>query len=263
MEKKISKIVVVDANEKYCEVMKDYFLESRNNLRVVATYNNVIDAIDYISDNDVDLIITDIIIPNADGFDLINEIKNLGLAKTPKIIVVSALTGEGFIQKAFSMGVSYYMVKPLNYELLESRIVEVLKDELTSGAPVQTNNNVFARPKTNKLDERITNIFITVGIPAHIKGYQFLREAIKMAIDTPDIINSITKKLYPSIADKFDTSASKVERAIRHAIEVAWNRGKIENINNLFGIRVYGNNEKPTNGEFIALVADKMLIEGA
>ncbi len=262
MEKKISKIVVVDANEKYCEVMKDYFLESRNNLRVVATYNNVIDAIDYISDNDVDLIITDIIIPNADGFDLINEIKSLGLAKTPKIIVVSALTGEGFVQKAFSMGVSYYMVKPLNYELLENRIVEVLKDELTSGVPIQA-NNVFSRPKTNKLDERITNIFITVGIPAHIKGYQFLREAIKMAIDSPDIINSITKKLYPSIADKFDTSASKVERAIRHAIEVAWNRGKIENINNLFGIRVYGNNEKPTNGEFIALVADKMLIEGA
>ena len=262
MEKKISKIVVVDANEKYCEVMKDYFLESRNNLRVVATYNNVIDAIDYISDNDVDLIITDIIIPNADGFDLINEIKNLGLAKTPKIIVVSALTGEGFIQKAFRMGVSYYMVKPLNYELLESRMVEVLKDELTSGAPVQTNNNVFARPKTNKLDERITNIFITVGIPAHIKGYQFLREAIKMAIDSPDIVNSITKRLYPEVAERFDTSPSKVERAIRHAIEVAWHRGKIENINSVFGLKVYTSQEKPTNGEFIALVADKMLLEG-
>lgn len=266
MEKKISKIVVVDSNEKYCEVMKDYFLESRNDLRVVASFGNVIDAIDYISDNEVDIIITDIIIPNADGFDLISEIKNLGLAHTPKIIVVSALTGEGFVQKAFSMGVSYYMIKPLNYELLESRIVEVIKDELNSTAnnlALSSSNNVFARPKTKQLDERITNIFITVGIPAHIKGYQFLREAIKMAIDSPDIINSITKKLYPSIADKFDTSASKVERAIRHAIEVAWNRGKIENINNLFGIRVYGNNEKPTNGEFIALVADKMLIEGA
>ncbi|MDD2227411.1 MAG: sporulation initiation factor Spo0A C-terminal domain-containing protein, partial [Clostridia bacterium] len=106
-----------------------------------------------------------------------------------------------------------------------------------------------------------SNVFITVGIPAHIKGYQFLREAIKMAIDKPDIINSITKRLYPSIANKFETSSSKVERAIRHAIEVAWNRGKIENINNLFGIKVYNQNEKPTNGEFIALVADKMLME--
>ena len=158
------------------------------------------------------------------------------------------------------------MLKPINYELLESRLLDILKDEFLSSnkeniATPQT--TVQYKPKSKQLDERITNIFITVGIPAHIKGYQFLREAIKMAIDSPDIINSITKRLYPSIADKFDTSASKVERAIRHAIEVAWNRGKIENINNLFGIRVYGNNEKPTNGEFIALVADKMLIEGA
>ena len=120
------------------------------------------------------------------------------------------------------------------------------------------------RTKCNRsLDERIANIFISVGIPAHIKGYQFLREAIKMAVDTPDIINNITKKLYPSIADKFDTSSSKVERAIRHAIEVAWNRGKIENINSIFGIKVYTANDKPTNGEFIALVADKMILEGA
>ena len=158
------------------------------------------------------------------------------------------------------------MLKPVNYELLESRLLDIVRDEFLNSNQNTEKVNVSPvqfKPKSKQLDERITNIFITVGIPAHIKGYQFLREAIKMAIDSPDIINSITKKLYPSIADKFDTSASKVERAIRHAIEVAWNRGKIENINNLFGIRVYGNNEKPTNGEFIALVADKMLIEGA
>ena len=100
-----------------------------------------------------------------------------------------------------------------------------------------------------------------MGIPAHIKGYQFLIEAIKLAMENPDIINSIPKKLYPTIAEKFDTSASKVERAIRHAIEVAWNRGKIENINSIFGLTVYTSNEKPTNGEFIALVADKMLLD--
>ena len=240
-------------------------MESRKDLRVVATFNNLVDAVEYISDNQVDIIICDIVIPNSDGFELISEIKALGLVNTPKIIVASALTGEGFIQKAFNMGASYYLVKPINYELLESRIEEVLKDGFSenNNSITNTNSNAYTRPKTKQLDERITNIFITVGIPAHIKGYQFLREAIKMAIESPEIINSITKRLYPSIADKFDTSASKVERAIRHAIEVAWNRGKIENINNLFGIRVYGNNEKPTNGEFIALVADKMLIEGA
>lgn len=111
------------------------------------------------------------------------------------------------------------------------------------------------------LDERISNIFVSVGIPAHIKGYQFLREGIKLAVDNPQIINSITKSLYPTIAQHFNTTASKVERAIRHAIEVAWNRGKIENINSIFGVRVYTSSEKPTNGEFIALLADKMLLE--
>jgi two-component system response regulator (stage 0 sporulation protein A) len=264
MEKRISKIVVVDSNESFCSSLKDYFLESKENLRVVSTFNNIIDAVEYISDNVVDIVITDIIIPNADGYDLINEIKSLGLAREPKIVIASALTGEAFIQKAFNLGVSYYMLKPINFELLENRLVEIIKDEFLNKEKAIPNSTVsISKPKTKQLDERITNIFITVGIPAHIKGYQFLREAIKMAIDSPEIINSITKKLYPSIADKFETSASKVERAIRHAIEVAWNRGKIENINNLFGIRVYGNNEKPTNGEFIALVADKMLIEGA
>ena len=122
--------------------------------------------------------------------------------------------------------------------------------------------SVINTPTMGKMEEKITNIFITVGIPAHIKGYQFLREAIKLAIANPEIINSITKRLYPTIAQKYSTSASKVERAIRHAIEVAWNRGKIENINNVFGLKIYSSNEKPTNGEFIALVADKMLIEG-
>lgn len=139
---------------------------------------------------------------------------------------------------------------------------EMLAPAATVAAPREEMHKVSSRVNRS-LDERIANIFISVGIPAHIKGYQFLREAIKMAVDTPDIINNITKKLYPSIADKFDTSSSKVERAIRHAIEVAWNRGKIENINSIFGIKVYTANDKPTNGEFIALVADKMILEGA
>lgn len=112
------------------------------------------------------------------------------------------------------------------------------------------------------LTKRISNIFITVGIPAHIKGYHFLREAIKLTIERPDIINSITKELYPTIAKQFQTSPSKVERAIRHAIEVGWSRGKIENINNIFGVKVYGHNDRPTNGEFIALIADKLLVDG-
>jgi len=114
-----------------------------------------------------------------------------------------------------------------------------------------------------KIDERISHIFITVGIPAHIKGYQFLREAVKLAVDNPSIINSITKQLYPSIAKRFDTSPSKVERAIRHAIEVGWNRGRADRVNDIFGVKAFDRKDKPTNGEFIALIADKMLLEGA
>lgn len=114
---------------------------------------------------------------------------------------------------------------------------------------------------TKSIDERLSSIFIRAGIPPHIKGYQFLREAVKLAVAYPEMINSITKKLYPSIAEIFQTTPSKVERAIRHAIEVAWNRGKIENINAIFGIKIYNKGEKPTNGELIALVADKILIE--
>jgi len=164
---------------------------------------------------------------------------------------------DGFINKAISLGAKYYCIKPFDITTLKERVIDLTTTE-------KSQNNVFFNSKNgNQIEEKITNIFITVGIPAHIKGYQFLREAIKLAIANPEIINSITKKLYPTIAEKYDTSASKVERAIRHAIEVAWNRGKIENINNLFGIKVYSSNEKPTNGEFIALVADKMLIEGA
>ena len=254
MEKKNLKAILIDNNEEYCKITKDYFLESAS-VKVVATFGVVDDAIEYVKAGNVDIVLLELVLQNGDGYQFISKLNDLNLSNKPKVIVVSALSGEGFIQKAVSMGVDYYMVKPVDYNLLETRILDVVCGNFVSSPVEYTSSQV----KTNK----ITNIFITVGIPAHIKGYQFLREAIKMAIDSPEIINSITKRLYPSIADKFDTSASKVERAIRHAIEVAWNRGKIENINSLFGIKVYCSNEKPTNGEFIALVADKMLIEGA
>lgn len=116
--------------------------------------------------------------------------------------------------------------------------------------------------KLASLDEKISNIFISIGIPPHIKGYAYLREGIKMAVEDPGIINNVTKQLYPKIADKFETTASKVERAIRHSIEVAWNRQRIDAINAVFGVRVYIGADKPTNSEFIALVADKLILEG-
>jgi two-component system response regulator (stage 0 sporulation protein A) len=207
-----------------------------------------------------DVAITDVMLPYKDGFAIMEECKRLN--KQTKFLIVSSLSSETFVQKALSLGASYYMLKPVDSNVVARRVDDLFSSFNNNLADEYEEFSAKVASKNKQLEERITNIFITVGIPAHIKGYQFLREAIKMAIKNPEIINSITKELYPSIANKFDTSASKVERAIRHAIEVAWNRGKIENINSVFGIKVYSNNEKPTNGEFIALVADKMLLEG-
>ena len=252
---KTYKIVAIDNNMDLSNGIKNYYGEE-GEFKVVESFNDVQTAVEYIESNEVDVVVTDLLLSNADGFYLLEQLKEKDV-KMPKIIIASAIFNDDFVKKAFTLGANYYMVKPLDYKLLDARMRELLEGDNVSIQEIR-------KPAKNKqLEEKITNIFITVGIPAHIKGYQFLREAIKMAIDNPDIINSITKRLYPSIAERFETSSSKVERAIRHAIEVAWNRGKIENINSLFGIRVYSNNEKPTNGEFIALVADKMLIEGA
>lgn len=222
---------------------------------------------DLVKSHKPDLLILDIILTGKDGFTILEEIASFNVK--PKIIVLSALTQEVFIEKALNLGATYYMLKPFNLDTLVKRCEEVVTSKISGNVLNNIASDVSSlipkalKSQTKALEEKITNLFITVGIPAHIKGYNFLREAIKMAVDNPDIINSITKKLYPSIAERFQTSASKVERAIRHAIEVAWNRGKIENINQLFGIKVYTSNDKPTNGEFIALVADKMLLEGA
>lgn len=246
------KIVVLDSDKKGKEILKKEF-EAFKDVVITADFDTTQKTVEYLKNNEVDLVLLDLILPGEDGFVFLEKIKELD--HTPKTIVMSSLSLDGFVQKALAMGASNFLLKPCQGRMLRERILEVLENRQK---PVST-----VSVKNKQLEEKITNIFITVGIPAHIKGYQFLREAIKLAIANPEIINSITKKLYPSIAERFETSASKVERAIRHAIEVAWNRGKIENINQLFGITVYSNNEKPTNGEFIALVADKMLIEGA
>jgi len=255
MEKNI-KLYIADNSE-----FRQHFIEevkNNNDIEILGSSENGEIAFNEIVKLKPDLILFDIVLPQIDGFTLIDKLKQTMEDKCPKLIAISALSHEGFISKALSMGVSYYINKPSSIDVVLTRIKDVYELKAT-GKIIDESSKI----KSRVIDEKISNIFITVGIPAHIKGYQFLREAIKMAIDTPEIINSITKKLYPAIADKFETSASKVERAIRHAIEVAWNRGKIENINSIFGLKVYTSNEKPTNGEFIALVADKMHLEGA
>ena len=258
------KIAIVDDSQQMKNIIDTYF-KNNDKYEVVLESGDGASAFDEIKEKMPDIVLLDLILPNKDGFGVLAQLQTLD---DIKVIVTSALTGDNFVHKAMQLGANDYVVKPFVVENLEEHIQNVLSHNIQKTDKVQERidtlvGNYARQTITNRnMEERISNIFITVGIPAHIKGYQFLREAIKMAIDEPEIVNSITKKLYPNIAQKFNTSASKVERAIRHAIEVAWNRGKIENINSIFGLHVYNGNEKPTNGEFIALVADKMIIEG-
>lgn len=256
-ENKKINLFIADNNDENRVELISYF-KGLQKYNIMGQSRDGSETLEFLRKNSVDVLIMDIVLSGLDGFEFIEKAKVALQNKMPKIIITSCLSHSGFVSKALSLGVSYFMIKPIDMRSLDDRICDVLGlSEQIAGT--QPN---FKNMKTRVVEEKISNVFITVGIPAHIKGYQFLREAIKLAIEKPEIINSITKRLYPSIAEKFETSSSKVERAIRHAIEVAWNRGKIENINNLFGIKVYNQNEKPTNGEFIALVADKMLMEG-
>ncbi len=232
------------------DLLKTKFDECEE-FKVVGMAENGAEAVSKISECNPDFLITELVLSGSDGLSVIKQLKSLNLST--KIIVASALCGDEIIHKTISEGARYFIAKPLNFQSL----IEHLKDFYLEEDLKET------KVKRTSLEEKISNIFINVGIPPHIKGYSFLREGVKMAVEDPRIINNITKKLYPSISEKYQTTPSKVERAIRHAIEVAWNRGRIDYINNILGVRAYVGAEKPTNGEFIALVADKMLLERA
>ena len=255
MDEQIKLIIANDNSSELQEQKKEL---AKAGINVVATASDGDELDTLLSNTDTNVVLLDAILSKQDGFAILEKYKNSQI----KFIMLTALSSVTFIQKAVNLGVKYYMIKPVENKIVASRIQDLFTKQNEPVAKPEITETATPIHRNKELEERITNIFLTVGIPAHIKGYQFLREAIKMAVDKPEIINSITKELYPNIATKFNTTASKVERAIRHAIEVAWNRGKIENINSVFGLKVYSSNEKPTNGEFIALVSDKMLLEG-
>ncbi|KAI7254689.1 hypothetical protein KC345_g11233 [Hortaea werneckii] len=216
-----------------------------------------------------DVLILDIIMPHLDGLGVLERLRDMDLNPQPKIIMLTAFGQENITQRAVQLGASYYILKPFDMEVLANRVRQLVGTQgsmSTSGnmsgySASRSSSNVVPLSKGKNLDANITSIIHEIGVPAHIKGYQYLREAITMVYNNIEILGAITKTLYPAIAEKFKTTPSRVERAIRHAIEVAWTRGNIDSISHLFGYTINISKSKPTNSEFIAMVADKLRIE--
>ncbi len=245
------KVFIMQDNEDGLKEVEKVFKDAQD-FEIVGVAIDGADGLNKLKQLKPDFLITSLVLKGIDGFEVIERVKKEN--SQIKIIVVSAFTSESVINRAMNHGAEYYIAKPFDSNSFLKRIRELFEENHQDRLVVS---------KKSMLDEKISKIFISVGIPPHIKGYQYLREGVKMAVKNPGIINNITKQLYPQIGQRYQTTASKVERAIRHAIEVAFNRGRIEMINTILGIRAYIGNDKPTNGEFIALIADKMLLEGA
>ena len=248
------RVMLVEDNLELRASVKGYIAQQEG-MRVVAECASGLEALEMLGKTGVDVIVLDMIMPQMDGYAFLDEIRRQQITPVPQVIVTSALGRDDLIARAVEGGARYYMIKPFDMGALMARIREV------SGLAPVTASRVSMPGHAPSIDEKLASLFLTIGIPAHIKGYQFLREAVKMVVDQPEVINRITKELYPGIARHFNTSASKVERAIRHAIEVAWSRGRIDTLNKAFGCRVATKEDKPTNGEFIAMIADKMMLE--
>ncbi|MBR5224476.1 MAG: sporulation transcription factor Spo0A [Clostridia bacterium] len=254
----VVRVIVVDDNIQLRDMVAEY-LKMQNGLEVVAVAENGLDAIEAVKKHEPDVLVCDMIMPKMDGYAVLERLAEMEGAKRPGVIALTALGRDDFIARAINLGVKYYMVKPIDLSALAQRVFEAAGEMARADAVGLRERSV--KECAASLEERIANLFLTVGIPAHIKGYQYLREAVKMAIDHPDVMGRITKELYPGIARRFGTTSSKVERAIRHAIEVAWNRGRIEALDEAFGRNVCSLDDKPTNGEFIALVSDRLRVK--
>ncbi|MDO5298936.1 MAG: sporulation transcription factor Spo0A [Clostridia bacterium] len=254
------RVVVADDNLQLRDMVTEY-LGKQSSIEVVGAAANGVEALKLVQEKEPDVLVCDMIMPQMDGYAVLERLGSMKLARKPGVIALTALGRDDFIARAINLGVNYYMVKPFDFMMLAQRVYEAAGESIKAEALSVRMRGDTAEGGGESLEERIANLFLTVGIPAHIKGYQFLREAVRMVIENPDMINRITKELYPGIAHRFGTTSSKVERAIRHAIEVAWNRGRIEALDEAFGRNVCSLEDKPTNGEFIALVADRLSVE--
>lgn len=248
----IIKVAIADDNREFADIMQEY-LSQQPDINLVGVAHNGEEILNIIDDKKPDVVILDIIMPHLDGIGVLERV-NMMDGKRPKVIMLTALGHENITQRVVELGADYYILKPFKMDVLMNRIRQLVNTVTSQRPAAQT---IKARP----LDVEVTNIIREIGIPAHIKGYQYLRDAIMMIINDIELLGAVTKVLYPMIAEKYSTTPSRVERAIRHAIEVAWSRGNMDMINRLFGYTVKLEKGKPTNSEFMAMIADKLRME--
>lgn len=238
-------VLMIDDTESFIDKTKKYF-SSHAVINVVKTIGNGKEGLDYIlkNQNSFDMILMDIIMPEVDGISILEEMQKHNIKKN--VIILTSYKKEATVKMVNQFDVDYYMIKPIDMNALEKRILGIANLEETE------------EEKDNKIEIEISKVLHSLGIPSHIRGYQYIRESIYMMYENPDMIGGITKCIYPEIASRFDTTASRVERAIRHAIEVSWSRGDYDVMEELFGHSVDYDRSKPTNSEFIATIADSL-----
>lgn len=253
------KVAMADDNREVVNLIEEY-LTAQQDMEVIGVAYNGLECLQMVKDKKPDVLLLDIIMPHMDGLGVLEELRKEQYS--PNIIMLTAFGQEDVTKKAVELGADYFVLKPFDMENLLNHIRQISgkKSELIKKS-VSTSLHTQKEHKVQNLDASITNIIHEIGVPAHIKGYMYLREAIAMVYHDIDLLGSITKVLYPDIAKKYKTTSSRVERAIRHAIEVAWSRGNVDSISSLFGYTVSMTKAKPTNSEFIAMVADKLRIE--
>ena len=249
------KLLLVDDNKELVTMITEYFSSNRAGIEVVYTASNGEEGLDIIRNHqdEFDLIVLDLVMPKIDGITLLEEMNKENINKN--VIVLTSYNSSDIIRKVSEQGVKYYLLKPFELTELEKRILEVSKLEHQGNKSI----NIYK----HNLQVSITSILHELGVPSHIKGYQYIRESIMIVYDRPEIIGGITKELYPEVAKKYDTTVSRVERAIRHAIEVSWNRGSWDLMEDIFGHSIDIDKAKPTNSEFIVTIADKLKLEFA
>lgn len=258
METKI-KVLLADPSEEYRKLLGDVLL-AEGDVEVVCSTNDGFRALSVIKEKKIDVLLTDIVLNGLDGLAVMSKLRDLPESHRPAVIVVSAFTGEHALTEASALGAAYFLPKHCDPSSLLQRI-RIVSGKGISGAAAGRPLSIKPSRPEKSVEALVTEILHEIGVPAHIKGYQYLREAINLTVTDMNIINSVTKVLYPTVAKRFSTTSSRVERAIRHAIEVAWDRGDLEVLQKYFGYTVSNIKGKPTNSEFIAMIADRINLE--